>query len=591
MSLVLAYLFVAVVMHDVWQYNQRQDPRQSSLPQLIDVIDDESLPGQSSLSSAAKVHPTTRNSRIIRSMRESNDLFSPEQFLFGAKVNVPPLGTVSDVVVRGVERHQQLESHSNSNSSSASSDGGGGGCSSGGNGCPSLNGEQSDEEKKKTKTKHLHLAEVSEVQELPPPSRGPPIISHDGISSCNSVSFSKGRAISPSDYIDLGSVPSFFTRLTRFAQDKTNHSGRTPQNRVGVLSPRHGHEAGQRGRTKSRSWTRLLAEKLASSPDSDGNNSTEGSVNIISGGTPKNVFFFHMYEQVQSHRRLCSIESFLRKNPDYTVYIYAPSLKFFRSTWSERRNPRVRLVKLNYDDIFKGTPFQTWYSSGAYLKSRWVKMNLGNACRLAVLWKKGGTYLDLDVISLSPQPSGLHKAVASEHISSINCAYLRYPARDGFLWESMKDFVKNWNGMKWGIQGPQLTSRVYFRCCQDVLATLSWLNTPEAGGVSKKARKTFMDRMYSLPPHRLSPSYEAPAFCKDFVVLEEVSVYPIHFKRHNALLYNWKDQCDTVTKMANRSFLFHYWDHFFPDTIRFGNESLMAKVMAETCPNTFSRYE
>ncbi|GBG86496.1 hypothetical protein CBR_g41490 [Chara braunii] len=503
-SLMLAYLLVAVLIHDVWQFTQLKDARKRLPTQ-----------GRDALFLGHGGGPVERSRNV-----------SAHWFLFGS---------ISDV--------SQSSAHEK-------------------------------EQKKKKKEEEFDPAEVPE---LPPPSRGPPM-QPDANLSCQLVNFSRSHVIRPSDYLDLGTVPSFFTRLQRFGNDEQliPSASRERQGEHGSESPGSRNDG-------------FLAWALAPL-HSDLDSKQALGESVSTSGTPKNVFFFHMYEEVQSYRRLCSIESFLRKNPDYTVYIYAPVLSFFTSTWSERGNPRVRLVKLDYEEIFRGTPFEQWYASGEYEKSRWVKMNLGNACRLAVLWKKGGTYLDLDVISLNPQPEGLEKAVAAEHVSSINCAFLRYPAKDGFLWECMKDFVKNWNGMKWGIQGPQLTSRVYFRFCQDVLATQSWLNTAEGLKISKKSRRTFMQRMDDLPPERLSPDYVAPSFCRNYVVLEEDSVYPIHFRRHNAVLYNWKDQCNTVTKMAKRSFLFHYWDHFFPDAIRFGNDSLMVKLMTETCPNTFHRY-
>ena len=49
----------------------------------------------------------------------------------------------------------------------------------------------------------------------------------------------------------------------------------------------------------------------------------------------------------------------------------------------------MRVVELDYEKYFEGTPLWDWYKGGKHLKSRWIEQNLGNGYRLAILWHEG----------------------------------------------------------------------------------------------------------------------------------------------------------------------------------------------------------
>jgi lactosylceramide 4-alpha-galactosyltransferase len=103
-----------------------------------------------------------------------------------------------------------------------------------------------------------------------------------------------------------------------------------------------------------------------------------------------------------------------------------------------------------------------------------VKQNLGNAFRLAVLWKFGGTYFDLDIISSNPlmqnMPDGsiqpLGRFIAKQEKETLNNAAMRFPMvifdlisnikNDLMLWEIMVEFVRGWDGWKWANNGKQI---------------------------------------------------------------------------------------------------------------------------------------
>ncbi|XP_075556856.1 lactosylceramide 4-alpha-galactosyltransferase-like [Dermacentor variabilis] len=103
----------------------------------------------------------------------------------------------------------------------------------------------------------------------------------------------------------------------------------------------------------------------------------------------------------------CAVESAARVHPRWTVYLLAAA-----SGYASRRNvtfagpfaqvlrsiPNVVVDVVRPNEVFEGTPLESWYESGILSKSAYPVEHLADALRLAVLYKQGGVYLDIDVI-------------------------------------------------------------------------------------------------------------------------------------------------------------------------------------------------
>ncbi|EEC18888.1 lactosylceramide 4-alpha-galactosyltransferase, putative, partial [Ixodes scapularis] len=51
-------------------------------------------------------------------------------------------------------------------------------------------------------------------------------------------------------------------------------------------------------------------------------------------------------------------------------------------------------------EVLEGTPLSSWNFSGAMRSSRYRVVHLADVLRLAVVYKYGGVYLDLDTVVL-----------------------------------------------------------------------------------------------------------------------------------------------------------------------------------------------
>lgn len=165
------------------------------------------------------------------------------------------------------------------------------------------------------------------------------------------------------------------------------------------------------------------------------------------------IFFISFNPTFTDTSYLCAIESAAVTNPTHRVDVYTPNVtdlnNVFQTRWS--RTPllsRVFALPLSHAEMFEATPFELWHTNGTYNESTWPDQNLGNAFRLAVLWKAGGTYLDMDIVSVNPIPPA-SRALATQDEILLNNAVLSFPARDPMVWALMEEFVRNYNGRRW----------------------------------------------------------------------------------------------------------------------------------------------
>ncbi|XP_068135233.1 alpha-1,4-N-acetylglucosaminyltransferase-like [Hyperolius riggenbachi] len=151
---------------------------------------------------------------------------------------------------------------------------------------------------------------------------------------------------------------------------------------------------------------------------------------------------------------LCALESAARVYPDRHVFFFMKGINHTASQDNEevilRHYPtlsslnNIHIVPLIMEDIFNSTPLFPWYKKiNATKEPHWIHVS-ADGCRLALIWKYGGIYMDTDIISIYPIPHYDFLAGESNKYSS-NGVY-GFPAQHNFTWTCMEDFVQNYNG-------------------------------------------------------------------------------------------------------------------------------------------------
>ncbi|KAL1359827.1 hypothetical protein HN51_005180 [Arachis hypogaea] len=95
--------------------------------------------------------------------------------------------------------------------------------------------------------------------------------------------------------------------------------------------------------------------------------------------------------------------------------------------------------------------------------------NLSNLIRLAVLYKYGGVYLDIDLIFLKDL-SSLRNAIGAQNMDPVTKKWLRlnnavmvFDKKHPILLDFIEEFAQTFDGNRWGHNGPYMVSRVVGR--------------------------------------------------------------------------------------------------------------------------------
>ncbi|KGN58777.1 lactosylceramide 4-alpha-galactosyltransferase [Cucumis sativus] len=131
---------------------------------------------------------------------------------------------------------------------------------------------------------------------------------------------------------------------------------------------------------------------------------------------------------------------------------------------------KIQAIAPDLPLLFKNTPVEAWFDemkSGKKDPGQIpLAQNLSNLMRLAVLYKYGGVYIDTDFIVLKSF-MGLKNSIGAQSIDPVtknwtilNNAVLVFDKKHPLLEKFMENFASNFDGSRWGHNGPFLVSRV-----------------------------------------------------------------------------------------------------------------------------------
>ncbi|TPX69484.1 hypothetical protein CcCBS67573_g06867 [Chytriomyces confervae] len=271
---------------------------------------------------------------------------------------------------------------------------------------------------------------------------------------------------------------------------------------------------------------------------------------------PQQISFLHYNALLKNPRYLCSVESAARQNPNHQITVYAKNVSDFETVLAKLLlRDQVSVLELDWRAMFNETPLAEWYDNGTYLESKWVDQNLGNAFRLAIMWKLGGFYLDMDIISLNPL-GALGTTLAKQTGPNIlNNAVFGFQRRDLFVWEMMREFVDGFNGTVWGRNGPRMVDRTYNNLC-------------------KKKNGQLPTTEFSSCDAEIAP----PSL-----------FFPFSYGSRKKSLRPWKSSCDGMKRLADKSIGVHWWNKGLKGE-SIATETVLEAIMMHHCPITHRQY-
>ncbi|NWR95133.1 A4GAT galactosyltransferase, partial [Furnarius figulus] len=277
-------------------------------------------------------------------------------------------------------------------------------------------------------------------------------------------------------------------------------------------------------------------------------------------GTPPsrgNVFFVETSEQTKpGYLFSCSVESAARTHPEASVVVLMRGLGKGNASLPKHWVfsllscfPNVQIQPLDLPELFSGTPLAKWYLWPLRRWEPYLLPVLSDACRIVLMWKYGGIYLDTDFIVLR-NLENLTNAMGIQEDDELNGAFLSFSPKHEFMELCMKDFVENYNALIWGHQGPKLLTRVFKKWC----------------------------------PTRTIQSMS----CKGVRALAPEVLYPIPWE-------NWKKLFEATSalelqKLLRNTFAVHIWNKLSHSTrLEIPSQALLAQLYSQFCPATYAK--
>ncbi|XP_074969311.1 lactosylceramide 4-alpha-galactosyltransferase-like isoform X2 [Phalacrocorax aristotelis] len=271
--------------------------------------------------------------------------------------------------------------------------------------------------------------------------------------------------------------------------------------------------------------------------------------------SPGDVFFVETSEQTNpGYLFTCSVESAARAHPGTRVVVLMKGLANGNGSLPNHWGfsllgcfPNVEIRPLDLPELFSGTPLAKWYLQPDHQKEPYYLPVLSDACRIAIMWKFGGIYLDTDFIVLK-NLKNLTNTLGLQAQGVLNGAFLSFTPKHEFMELCMQDFVENYSGWIWGHVGPWLLTRVFKKWCS-----------------------------ISNIQNNMS--------CKGVRALSPEGFYPIRWE-------DWKKLFDTISsselhRLLHNTYAVHVWNKLSHGTrLEITSQGLMAQLYSQFCPAT-----
>ncbi|XP_062990383.1 lactosylceramide 4-alpha-galactosyltransferase isoform X2 [Elgaria multicarinata webbii] len=276
-----------------------------------------------------------------------------------------------------------------------------------------------------------------------------------------------------------------------------------------------------------------------------------------SSQSPKDIYFLETSERTNPNFLfMCSVESAARIHPESRILVLMKGLAKHNPTLPKHLGisllscfHNIEFKQLDLNDLFLDTPLADWYSRAQQRWEPFFLPILSDACRIAIMWKFGGIYLDTDFITLK-NLNNLTNALGTQSKYLLNGAFLSFEPKHRFIELCMQDFVADYSRWIWGHQGPQLFTRIFKSWCS-ITSLQSSLN------------------------------------CRGITILPREAFYPICWQ-------DWKKYFEVVSaseipNLFKNTYAVHVWNkksqgaHF-----DITSKTLLAQLYSQHCPSTYS---
>ena len=167
-------------------------------------------------------------------------------------------------------------------------------------------------------------------------------------------------------------------------------------------------------------------------------------------------------------RQLCAVESAALNNPAAKIIVYSIKAEINKQLLNFYSN--IRLLKIEFNEFIKKTPFEEWYKLNKNLLLNgpsWIE-HTSDILRIVSLWKLGGYYSDLDTITLRSIQDLIHFNAFSFQNDSpleVNNANMIFSRNNSLLFDLMQLMANNYNPNLWtGLGSIKINELIKIKC-------------------------------------------------------------------------------------------------------------------------------
>ncbi|KAJ2992391.1 Lactosylceramide 4-alpha-galactosyltransferase [Globomyces sp. JEL0801] len=213
------------------------------------------------------------------------------------------------------------------------------------------------------------------------------------------------------------------------------------------------------------------------------------------------------------------MESTMRLNISTEIYTRHPeSLDEFPKEFKHLMSIKF----LNHQELMSETPLEAWYEKGEWESNNLKSFDLADAVRLAIIYKFGGIYSDLDIILFNRKVLETKNKMAHQHIDpwhghQINSNFLDFEPKHPFVWMMMEYFVDTYElNHHWGSTGPAVTTGALLKClhnpemihkCQNIERLPKYIFQYIQTGTLRKTLNTLATHTIDLKEQMMKVSY------------------------------------------------------------------------------------
>lgn len=243
-----------------------------------------------------------------------------------------------------------------------------------------------------------------------------------------------------------------------------------------------------------------------------------------------NIFFIETSgRSCLTARQACGVESAAMANPHARITLYMEQRPISNVSKRQpdcavtefllRRMQNVRMLRQDLLRHLEGTPLWEFYRSGLFNSSTTPLVHRSDAIRVALLWKNGGIYLDLDCIVMRPLDS-LNNTVGTvrDFIPNwIENGVMAFSAGHPFLYFLMKSMILAFRPDNYLSLGPPaLTEAILDFCNRDDLPGNRLLRCSRNSSLFIQPPDSF----YAIGSGRADAFYQSEVKLDDWNMLE-----------------------------------------------------------------------